>query len=264
MTPPLLVVEDLAFGHGRRPVGSGLSFTVAGGEALALLGPNGSGKTTLFRTVLGLLPALGGTVRLAGEDIAGWSPERRARAFGYVPQAAPGFFPFSVLETVVMGRTARLGLFAAPAADDWALGRRILAELGIAHLAERDCTRISGGERQLALVARALAQEPRVLVLDEPTASLDYGNQQLVLDVVAELRGRGLAILLSTHHPDHAFACASHAALLKDGRLTGFGPVDSVVTGGSLSRLYGIAIEVVGVGGRRVCMRGAPAGPAAA
>ena len=138
MTPPLLVVADLAFGHGRRPVGSGLSFTVAGGEALALLGPNGSGKTTLFRTVLGLLPALGGTVRLAGEDIAGWSPERRARAFGYVPQAAPGFFPFSVLETVVMGRTARLGLFAAPAADDWALCRRILAEQ-VAYCGARLC-----------------------------------------------------------------------------------------------------------------------------
>lgn len=250
----MLRLDDLSFGYGRSIIGGGLTLDLAKGETLALLGPNGSGKTTLFKTVLGLLPALGGRVLVEGADSAGWSPGQRARIFGYVPQSSPGFFPFSVAEVVLMGRTARLGPFAAPAAKDRAVAAAMLERLGIAHLAERDFPRISGGERQLVLIARALAQEPAILVLDEPTASLDFGNQRLILDTVRRLSGQGLSIVLSTHHPDEAFAVANKAALLRAGALLAAGPVPATLTEDSLTALYGVPVALHRVGDKVVCV----------
>jgi iron complex transport system ATP-binding protein len=254
MSAPLLSVEGLSFGYGRIVVGRDVSLTLRAGETLALLGPNGGGKTTLFRTVLGLLPPLAGTVAVEGESIAGWAAARRARAFGYVPQAAPGYFPFTAFEMVLMGRTARLGVFAAPSRNDRAIAGRALAELGVARLAERDFTRLSGGERQLVLIARALAQEPRILILDEPTASLDFANQLRMLDVLDGLRRRGLGVVFSTHHPDQALAVATDALLLKDGRVEASGQAADVLTAARLSALFGVAVAVEEVAGRRVCV----------
>ncbi|WP_247884807.1 ABC transporter ATP-binding protein [Azospirillum formosense] len=255
-----LSVEDLAFGYGERVVGAGVGFAVAAGEVLCLLGPNGGGKTTLFKTLLGLLPPRGGRVRVDGEDTAGWSPRRRALAFGYVPQAGAGQFPFTGRGMVLMGRTAHRGAFSAPAASDHAAAEAALERLGIAHLAERDWLRISGGERQMALIARALAQAPRVLVLDEPTASLDFGNQVRVLEQVRRLAdgagGEGLTVVFSTHHPEQAFAIADRVALLHGGRLARFGTPEAVITAPMMREVYGTEVEVVPVGadGMRVCL----------
>ena len=174
-----------------------------------MLGRNGEGKSTLFKTILGLLPPRAGVVWVDGAPISGWSPRRRALTFGYVPQHSGGTFPFTVAELVLMGRTAYRGAFAAPSTADRRAADEAIAVLGIEHLAEREWLRVSGGERQLAVLARALAQEPRILVLDEPTASLDFGNQVRVLDAVRGLaETHGLSVLLSTHHPEQAFACA--------------------------------------------------------
>jgi len=196
-----LAVEALSFGYGSRAVGEAVSFALAPGEVLCLLGPNGGGKSTLLKTVLGLLPALGGVVKIGGEDTAAWPPQRRARAFGYVPQSGAGQFSFTVAEIVLMGRTAHHSAFAAPSAADRAIADAALATLGIAALAERDWLRISGGERQLALIARALAQQPLLLVLDEPTANLDFGNQVRVLAELRRLAGQGLAVIFATTIP---------------------------------------------------------------
>ncbi|MFC4353066.1 ABC transporter ATP-binding protein [Fodinicurvata halophila] len=254
MSTDLLQVEALDFGYGRKAVGKGVSFTCREGEALALLGPNGSGKTTLFKTLLGLLPPLAGRIRVAGEDIRDWSAAQRARSFGYVPQAAPGYFAFSVYEAVMMGRTARIGTFSAPAARDRQVVERVLDEMGIAQLAERAYTEISGGERQLVVIARALAQEPRILVLDEPTASLDFGNQVLVLETIRRLAASGLTVILSTHHPDQAFACAERSALLKDGRVVAIGATGETLTDESLSALYGTPLTVRHIDGWTSCV----------
>ncbi|MBP2316370.1 ABC transporter ATP-binding protein [Azospirillum soli] len=252
-----LAVEDLAFGYGERTVGASVGFAVGVGEVLCLLGPNGSGKTTLFKTILGLLPPRGGRIRVDGEDAGGWTPRRRALAFGYVPQAGAGQFSFSVSEMVLMGRTAHRGPFTAPAELDHAAATAALDRLGIAHLAERDWLRISGGERQLALIARALAQAPRVLVLDEPTASLDFGNQVRVLEQVRRLADEdGLAVVFSTHHPEQAFAIADRVALLHNGRLARLGSPDEVITAAMMREVYGTEVDVltVGDGGMRVCL----------
>ncbi len=240
-----LEVADLAFGYRGRAVGRNVSFALEGGEVMCLLGPNGGGKTTLFKTVLGLLPALGGTVAIDGESLEGWSRPRVATALGYVPQAQLGLFPFSVREIVLMGRTAHLGAFATPSPRDAAVVEATLHELGIAHLAARPYTEVSGGERQLALVARALVQEARVLVMDEPTASLDFGNQVRVLSRIRALAGIGIAVILSTHDPDQAFACADRVAMLHGGTLAGLGPPDTTITRERLRAVYGVDVDVV-------------------
>ncbi|MCC6470392.1 MAG: ABC transporter ATP-binding protein, partial [Alphaproteobacteria bacterium] len=164
----MLTVEELAFGYPGHAVGRDVSLRLEPGEVLCLLGPNGGGKTTLFKTMLGLLRPQGGRVTIDGQDIAALGPRRMAQLVGYVPQAHAGYFPFLVADMVLMGRTAHVGLFAAPSACDRAIAGEATATMGIAALAEQVYTRISGGERQLALIARALAQQARILVMDEP------------------------------------------------------------------------------------------------
>ena len=259
-----LELDGLAFGYGSRTVGSGVSLTLKPGEVLCLLGPNGSGKTTMFKTILGLIAPLSGTVRIGGEDTGAWPRARVARHIGYVPQAQPHLFPYTVLDMVLMGRTAHLGLFAMPSAADHALALRMVQSMGIGHLATQAYTRISGGERQLTLIARALAQQSQILVMDEPTASLDFGNQVRVLQRIGELTRGGLATILSTHDPDHAFMVADRVALLHGGRIAALGTPHETITAEMLQRIYGVEVEVIEVGavGRRVCVPclGGPAG----
>ena len=182
-----LAARALAFGYPGHPVGHDVSFELSAGEIVCLLGPNGGGKTTLFKTLLGLIAPLGGEVALDGAGIARLSRATIARAVGYVPQAQTGYFPFTVGDVVLMGRTAHLGAFAVPGAADRAAAAAALDRLGIGHLADRIYTQVSGGERQLALIARALAGGPKLLVMDEPTASLDFGNRTRVLAEIARL-----------------------------------------------------------------------------
>ena len=167
--------------------------------------------------------------------------------FGYVPQAQLGFFPFTIREVVLMGRTARIGLFGTPSARDGEIADELLRLLNIDNLADRPYTDVSGGERQLALIARALAQEPQVLVMDEPTASLDFGNQVRVLSEIKTLAKRGIAVILSTHDPDQAFVCAQRVAILHRGRLAYAGPPEDVITAAVLRAVYGVEVEIVEV-----------------
>ncbi len=254
-----LATENLAFGYRDRRVGSGVTLELAGGEVLCLLGPNGSGKTTLFRTLLGLLPPQSGKVLVDGRDAAGLSRDWIARHVSYVPQAHDTFFPYTVAEVVLMGRTAHIGLFSAPAARDRAAATEALRRLGIEHLAESVYTQISGGERQLTLIARALAQDSRMMIMDEPTANLDFGNRLRVLERIRGLADSGIGVLLSTHDPDQALLCANRVAMLHEGQLLACGDVAHVMTAEQLQKLYGIAVSVIEIalsdgGVRKVCL----------
>ena len=251
-----LACNALAYGYGRRTVGSGVSLAVAPGEVVCLLGPNGGGKTTLFKTLLGLLPAQAGSIMLGNDPLAQLSRAEVARRVAYVPQAAGGYFPFSVREVVLMGRAAHLGVFSGPAAADRQLAENAIARVGIAHLVDAEFTRISGGERQLVLLARALAQAAPIIVLDEPTANLDFGNQVRLLAEIRRLAADGVGVLWATHAPDHALACADRVALVAAGGLKNYGATDAVLDGASLSDLYGVAIEIRSLpgGARRVCV----------
>jgi iron complex transport system ATP-binding protein len=252
-----LEAVDLAIGYPGHVVGKDISLALATGEVLGLLGPNGAGKTTLFRTLLGLQRPLGGAVAIDGEPLARLRPAEIARRLAYVPQAHVTEFSYSVLDVVLMGRTARLGPFSTPGADDARVAQDRLDSLGVGALAGADYTRISGGQRQLVLIARALAQEAPILVMDEPTASLDFGNQTLVLARIRDLAADGYGVLLSTHDPDHALLVASRVAVMAGGGLAAVGPTDDVVTGAMLSRIYGTAVRVEETpSGQRVCVPG--------
>lgn len=240
-----LAASALAYGYREREIGRDIALDLAGGDVLALLGPNGHGKTTLLKTLLGLLPAKGGALTLDSKPLAGLSVGERARALAYVPQVHAGTFAFSVSEVVLMGRTARSSLFAAPAAHDRDMVQAMLRRLGITHLAERPYTEISGGERQLVMIARALAQEPRYVILDEPTASLDFGNQGKVMSQIRRLAAEGLGVLFTTHDPNQALRYADRALLLRDGRALASGKAAELLTPERLATLYGVAIETV-------------------
>lgn len=250
-----LAAERLAFGYRGHPVGSGVDLAIASGEIVCLLGPNGCGKTTLFKTLLGLLPAQGGRVLLDGVPIRRMARADIARRVAYVPQAHDAVFPFTVHDMVLMGRTAHRRMFAVPGDADRRRAGEALAQLGIADLAARDYTRISGGQRQLVLVARALAQDASMVIMDEPTASLDFGNQAQVLERVVQLADSGLGIIISTHDPDHAFAFASRVLVLHEGAVIADGPPVDILTSERLELIYGVGVEIERLeNGRRVCV----------
>jgi len=192
----ILDAQSVRCGYGRFDVVHDISFTVSAGEVLCLLGPNGAGKTTLFKSLLGLLPLRGGRVLLAGRDLSTWRRRELARTVAYVPQAQAAPFPFTVAEVVLMGRTPRLGVAGSPGRADVLAAQENMSRLGVDHLAGRPFTGISGGERQLVLIARALTQEPELLMMDEPTSNLDLGNQARVLREIRALAADGLAIIM--------------------------------------------------------------------
>jgi iron complex transport system ATP-binding protein len=249
----LLSTERLSIGYSSRPLLRDVELSLEAGNVICLIGPNGVGKTTLFRTLLGLVPPLRGTIRIGGDEMQRLSRTEIAKRVAYVPQAYTGTFAFTVLDLVLMGRTAHLGAFSTPTREDIAAAESALESVGIDVLAHRNADQISGGQLQLALIARALAQTSRLILMDEPTASLDIANRHLVTNKIKELAARGLSVALSTHEPDVAFSIASQVALLgSDGRFQ-VGPAVDLLTGEHLTRLYGVPLTVETTSsGRRV------------
>ena len=240
----MLAARGLSIGYDRRTVAAGIDLAVVRGEVLCLLGPNGAGKTTLFKTLLGLIPPLAGDVTIGERPLGALTRAELAKSMAYVPQAQVMEFAYTVLDLVLMGRTAHLGPFSAPGRRDHERARAALADLGIADLADAEANRISGGQRQLCLVARALAQDAPLLVMDEPTASLDLGNRLLVLERVRALSARGYAVVFSTHDPDQARDLATTVAVIADGRLAAYGPPHATLTGPILSAVYGVQVRI--------------------
>jgi iron complex transport system ATP-binding protein len=235
--------RGLTIGYPDRTVGRGLNVTLSTGEVLALLGPNGGGKTTLLKTLLGLLKPKAGEVLLGDRPLDNYSIRERARVIAYVPQVHISTFAFSVETVVLMGRTAHGSLFSRPSAQDRAVAQAALERFGIGALASRPYTMISGGERQLVLLARALAQEPQFIVLDEPTASLDFGNQGKVMSEIRALAQSGHGVLFTTHDPNHALRAANRAYLLREGARIADGPVATVLNREQLEALYHATVE---------------------
>ena len=251
----LIKVQQLSFSYRRREVLSGLDLSVSEGSVLALLGPNGSGKTTLLKLILGLLKPSHGNVLLNGRSIHALPQRELARQVAYVPQVHKEAFAYRVFDVVLMGRMPHKSFFSRYGKADQAIAIEALEKLGIEHLAERPYTEISGGERQLALIARAMAQGARVFVMDEPTNGLDYGNQVRLLERLKALSSDGYTFVFSTHHPDHAMAVADRVVMMRTGVIAHDGPVYDTINQASLMDLYNVDVRMYPVeDGVSVCV----------
>ena len=253
-----LEAKDVTFSYGRRKVLSSLSFSVSGGETMALLGRNGSGKTTLMRILLGFLSPESGTVTINGRNIMEMTGRERAAAVAYIPQQTDAVYPYTVLESVVMGTAPALSLFQRPGRKEEERARSALEMLGIDHLEHRPVSQISGGERQLTMIARSLVQDAEILLLDEPTASLDYSNQILVMENAERLRRKGYAVIFSTHDPSQALNAATSVLALSCSSVLYSGAPEGLKDGSVLTALYGRPIRVEeiesGNGRQSVCI----------
>ena len=251
-----LCVQKLSFSYGERLVLKDISFSLEKGEFLSVLGPNGVGKSTLFRCMLGLLAPSAGGAYVDGRAVADMSARQLAYAIAYIPQSHSPVFNFSVFDMVLMGTTAQLGVFSSPGKAQLAQAEDALERLGISHLRDRSYGAISGGERQLTLIARAIAQQARILVMDEPSASLDYGNRIRVMQTVRDLTRDGYAVIQSTHDPDQAYLYSDRILALCGGEVLAWGEPREILCSSLISRLYGVDVEVCSLHGDdvRVCI----------
>ena len=240
----LLEVRDLDFRYGERLVLRNIAFSLERNEFLATLGPNGVGKSTLFRCILGLDKRYSGQILVDDEDIRHKSPRAMAKTIAYVPQSHYPSFNYSVMDMVLMGTAAQGREWASPGIGQKRRAAEALEQLGIAEFGGRDFARLSGGERQLVLIARALAQRARLLVMDEPTANLDYGNQIRVLSRIKSLSAQGYSVIISTHNPEHALLFAGRVLALYDGGIAAAGPAAEVLNAGLIRHLYGVDVRL--------------------
>ena len=214
-----LEVKDLSFSYGKTKVLKNVSFSSSGGEAIAVLGPNGVGKSTFFKCILGFLLPTEGSVEIEGRKVCEIGRKELSSYVAYIPQSSLPVYNHTVLDSVAMGLSAKMGLFSVPGEKELSLARDALERMGISHLASRGVMNISGGERQLMLIARALVQNAEILIMDEPTANLDYGNSYKVMETIRNLKKDGYTILFSTHDPDCAMRYADRVLAFSGGRL---------------------------------------------
>ena len=238
-------VKNLSFSYGDRPVLHDISFSVGKGEFLSILGPNGVGKSTLFRCVLGLLSGYTGQVLVDGVDARSFSVREAARHIAYIPQSSHPIFNYSVFDIVLMGRTSGLSTFRSPGKKDKEICQWAMEKVGITRLKDRCFHRLSGGEQQLVLIARALVQNAPVLMLDEPTANLDFGNQLLVLEQARNLAREGYTVIQTTHHPEQSYMYSDRVLTIQRGSVLAEGPPEEILTEETIRALYGVDVEVV-------------------
>lgn len=253
----LFSIQDLNFRYDptHRWIFDCLTAKIPAAAITAVLGPNGVGKTTLLHLLIGLLPVQSGSVHLAGRPLDSFSRRELSRRIGLVPQLEQIPFPFTVSEYISMGRAPHLGMLRAPQREDERRVEQVLDLLDLQALSHRSVQELSGGESQLVRIARSLVQESRVLLLDEPTAHLDLGNKERVLEVLQALVHERITVIFTTHDPNTAFAIADHALLMHEGSALAYGPVNQVLKGDNLTRAYGLPIEVLQVDGRFVVLR---------
>ena len=251
----LFEVKNISFDYDGEVIFSDISFSIERGDVLCILGPNGTGKTTLIKCLNGLNEINSGEILINGEDIRALSFRQISKHVGYIPQSHVPSFPFKVFDVVLMGRAPYLNLTDSPKDEDKKIALDALKTLGIEGLKDKEYTNLSGGERQLVFLARVLCQKPDILILDEPTSHLDFGNQIKLLEIIDNLARSGLSIIMSSHFPDHAFLSSTKVAIMKNKKFIDFGTPDDVVTEENLKRAYSIDVKLMELDDKRkVCV----------
>ncbi len=253
----ILEVNRAGFAYpGRQHVFSDVSFSLEDREVLCILGPNGIGKSTLIRCLANLYRLCSGSIRLFGKEMVRLPQVEIAKKIGYVPQAHEIVFPFTVRDFILMGRAPHLTAFSSPGKEDCEIADEKMRLVGIEKIAGKPVNEISGGEYQLVMIARALTQEPAILLLDEPTSHLDFGNQIRVLEIIESLADRGLSVVMSSHFPDHAFLASNSVAIMKYGTFMAYGLAEDVVTEENLKQTYGVDVSIAYShhGARHICV----------
>ena len=243
----LLEVKDLAFQYSQKhgEVFKGVSFTVEKGEMFTLLGPNGAGKSTLLNCIAGLAAPSSGFVKVEGEPVESYSTRELAKHIGYVRQHISVTYGYTVREYLVMGAAPRIGMFATPKQDDYERAEQAIIDLSLQKLADRTVSHLSGGERQRVAVARAIVQDPEIILFDEPTSALDFGNQIRVMRTCKQLTERGYAVVMTTHNPDQPILLGGKVAMLNSDGTLAVGDADTTLTSERLSELYGTDLHLV-------------------
>ena len=247
----LMVIRDVSFSYATKPVFNRISFSVEKGEIFCLIGPNGCGKTTLLDCILGLRHFNTGTLEMMGKKVTRLKPGKIARTMAYVPQVHERTFPYTAKEIVTMGRAAHLGFFQSPSRKDGRLADEAMARIGIRYLSRRPYTQLSGGEVQLVMIARALVQQTPIIIMDEPTAHLDFRYELVIMETISTLvKEKHLSVIMATHFPNHAFyfqgkQIRTSIALLHNGSFLAVGDPESVIDKAKLETLYGINADVI-------------------
>lgn len=241
----LLEINNVRGGYGSVDIVKGVSCNADHGDVLCLVGPNGCGKTTLFRLMLGSLPISAGNISIDGHDISTLSQKQLANLIAYIPQYHTPIFAYTVLDIVIMGRASHFSSFETPKTPDRTAAFEALEKVNALHLANKKYTALSGGQRQLILIARAICQSAKIFVMDEPAANLDYANHQLLIEVIQDLAKQGYCIIMSTHSPEHPFSIGSKVLLMKNGQVAGFGTPRETITPQTLHAVYDIEMDVV-------------------
>ena len=251
----LFEVKNISFSYNDEEIFSDISFSIGSGGVLCILGPNGTGKTTLIKCLNGLHDIDSGDILINGKNIKKLSFREISKHVGYIPQSHIPSFPFKVFDVVLMGRAPYLNLTDSPKENDVKIANDALKTLGIENLKDKEYTNLSGGERQLVFLARVLCQKPDMLILDEPTSHLDFGNQIKLLEIIDNLAKSGLSIIMSSHFPDHAFLSSTKVAIMKDKRFIDFGTPEAVVTEENLKKAYSIDVKLIELDNKRkVCV----------
>lgn len=238
-------INGVACGYYGKKVISNLSFDFRSGEAVCVLGPNGIGKTTLFKTLIGQLDPLEGEILVDGYPLTKMNAKERARVFSYVPQTKNSNYRFTVYDIILMGRAGYIRQFGSPTPEDYKVVDEVLGQLHISGYKERKYYELSGGEQQIVLLARAMAQGAKYILLDEPASNLDYYNQKKLIDTIQLLTSDGTGVLMISHNPDHAFACCNHVLLIDQKGVCTFGSLDETITMQNLTSVYGTSIGVL-------------------
>ena len=241
--------------NGTHKIFKDINFSLEKGDALCILGPNGAGKSTLIKCMNGLLKLNNGNILLEGQNIYSKNKKDLAKVIGYIPQYHSTTFAFTVLDVVLMGRAPHLNLTSSPGNKDLKIAEESLKSLEILDLKDKAYTEISGGERQMVLIARVLAQQPKILLLDEPTSHLDFGNQIRTLEVINKLSRNGLSVIMTSHFPDHAFLSSNQVAIMNHGTIMEIGKPESVITEKNMRSAYGVDVKILDVDkNRKACI----------